>query len=217
MKRFRITLKGLPPGMLQNRMGIDELLALRDKTGKKSKSAARPSLEDEAASHVHLNGDGHACAPNTMLMSCLMNAGVFIRLDQKRQLSTKESSLLPGLLLLEGESFPLLLPGDGDEAKWGYSPWRYEVRQGRNPNGGEAVCIVRPLFEKWAISFTAMLDIDQLAEDTFLRLFTLGGTRIGIGDFRPQRKGTFGMFAVTRWERTEGEVSLTPTSKKKAA
>jgi len=217
MKRFRITLKGLPPGMLQNRMGINELLALRDKTGKKSKSAARPSLEDEAASHVHYDGDGRACMPATMLLASLMNAGVFIRLDQKRQLSTKESSLLPGLLFLEAESFPLLLPGDSDEANWGYSPWRYEVRQGRNPNGGEAVCIVRPLFEKWAISFTAMLDIDELAEDTFLRLFTLAGTRIGTGDFRPQRKGSFGMFAVTRWERSEGDTLLVPPVKRIAA
>lgn len=201
MKRFHITLKGVRPGLLQNRMPMEELLKLLDKTGKKSKSAARPSLEDQAAVHVHRDGDGRACIPQNMLMATLINAGVFIRLDQKRQLSTKESSLLPGLLVLEGESWPLLLPGEGKEATWGYSPWRYEVRQGRNPNGGEAVCIVRPLFEHWAITFTALLDTQELAEDTFLRLFTLAGTRIGMGDNRPNRKGTCGMFAVTRWEK----------------
>lgn len=202
MERFHITLKGLPPGMLQNKMGIDELLKLRDKTGKKSKVAAKPSLEDEAASHIHTNGDGRPCVPKDMLMATLINAGVFIRLDQKRQLSTKDSSVLPGLLLLEGESYPLLFPGESEESGWGLSPWRYEVRQGRNPNGGEAVCIVRPLFEKWAVSFTALLDTQELPEDTFLRLFGLAGTRIGIGDFRPNRKGTFGQFAVTRWQKT---------------
>ena len=207
MERFHITLKGLPPGMLQNKMGIDELLKLRDKTGKKSKVAAKPSLEDEAASHIHMNGDGRPCVPKDMLMATLINAGVFIRLDQKRQLSTKDSSVLPGLLLLEGESYPLIFPGEGEESGWGLSPWRYEVRQGRNPNGGEAVCIVRPLFEKWAVSFTALLDTQELPEDTFLRLFGLAGTRIGIGDFRPNRKGTFGQFAVTRWQKT-GDVEI---------
>lgn len=207
MERFRITLKGLHPGILQNKMGMNELLGLRDKTTKKSKVAARPSLEEEAAGHIHYNGDGQPCVPKDMLMATLINAGVFIRLDQKRQLSTKDSSLLPGLLMLEGESYPLLLPGDGEEANWGLAPWRYEVRQGRNPNGGEAVCIVRPLFEKWAISFTALLDTKELPEDTFLRLFGLAGSRVGIGDFRPQRKGTFGQFAVTRWENI-GEASL---------
>jgi len=208
MKRFRITLKSLSP-MLQNRMGIDELLGLRDKTKKKSKTATRLSLEDEAAAHVHRDGDGRPCVPKPMLMGALMNAGVFIRLDQKRQLSTKESSLLPGLMFIEGESFPLLKPGDGEEATWGYSPWRFDVRQGRNPNGGEAVCIVRPLFETWAISFTALLDTDELAEDTFLRLFTLAGTRIGMGDNRPNRKGSCGMFAPTRWQSVGDEPVIT--------
>lgn len=197
---------------MQNKMGMDQLLALRDKTGKKSKTQARPSLEEEARGHIHLNGDGKPCIPAYMLMSTLISAGVFIRLDQKRQLSTKDSSMLPGLLFLEGESFPLLMPDTGKESKWGFAPWRYEVRQGRNPNGGEAVCIVRPLFEKWAIHFTAVIDNDTLPEDTFLRLFTLAGTRIGIGDFRPSRKGTFGMFAVTRWEGLE-EIPDTPQIK----
>lgn len=213
MERFHICLQGLPPGMLQNKMGLNELLGLRDKTSKKAKAAARPSLQDEAAGHIHYNGDGQPCVPKEMLMASLINAGVYIRLDQKRQLSTKDSSMLPGLLMLEGDSYPLLLPGEGEESTWGLSPWRYEVRQGRNPNGGEAVCIVRPLFGKWAISFTVLLETEDLPEDTFLRLFGLAGSRIGIGDFRPQRKGTFGQFAVTRWERQE-QVDLIWTPKK---
>lgn len=207
MQRFQITLKGLSP-LLENRMGVDELLGLRDKTSKKSKTAPKLSLEGEAARRIHRNGDGVPCIPDYMLLATLINAGVFIRLDQKRQLSTKESSLLPGLLFLEGTSWPLLLPGSGHEADWGYAPWRYEVRQGRNPNGGEAVCLVRPMFELWAISLTALLDTDELAEDTFLRLFTLAGTRIGMGDFRPQRKGRCGMFAVTRWEKKPEQVEF---------
>jgi len=213
MKRIRVTIKGTGNGMLQNRMSIDDLLAMRDKTAKKSKSATRLSLEDEAARHVHVNGDGMPCVPSTMLMAALISAGVFIRLDQKRQLSTRDSSLLPGLLLLEADSYPMLMPGDGEEATWGYSPWRYDVRQGRNPNGGEAVCIVRPLFERWAITFTATIDTTELAEDTFLRLFTLAGTRIGLGDFRPQRKGTFGQFSITRWETITGESSETESKR----
>ena len=134
-------------------------------------------------------------------MGTLINAGVFIRLDQKRQLSTRDTSLLPGLLTLEGDNYPLLLPGADDEATWGFAPWRYSVDQGRNPNGGEAVCLVRPMFELWAVHFTALLDTDELPEDTFLRLFELAGRRVGFCDFRPQRKGTFGMWSVVRWER----------------
>lgn len=208
MKRVRITLRGAPPGMLQNQMTTEALLGLRDKTGKKSKTAPPMTLEEEAASKIHLDNEGRPCVTKEMLMACLMSAGVLIRLDQKRQLSTKESSLLPGLLFIDGETFPLLLPDSGDEAVWGLAPWRYDVRQGRNPNGGEAVCLVRPLFERWAITFTALLDTEELAEDTFIRLFRLAGTRMGLGDNRPNRKGTCGMFNTTRWEVIEDDLSL---------
>ena len=203
MRKFRLTLKGTPPGLLQNRMSIAELLDLRDKTRKKSKSRAPMTLEEEAEACIHRDGDGRAVIPKKMLMSNLMNAGVFIRLDQKRQLSTKDSSLLPGLLHIDDNDFPLLKPGSGDESTWGYASWRYTVEQGRNPNGGEAVAIVRPLFELWAISFDVTLDTDDLAEDTWRRLFDLAGSRVGIGDWRPQRKGVFGQFKVTRWMAAE--------------
>lgn len=208
MNRFHITLKGTSP-IMPNRMSPEEVLGLRDKTNKKGKSAPRLTLEEEASRKLHRDGDGNPCLPKHLVMATLINAGVFIRLDQKRQLSTKESSMLPGLLTLEGESYPLLKPGAGEESVWGFAPWRYEVRQGRNPNGGEAVCLVRPLFEEWGIHFTAILDTDELAEDTFLRLFQLAGRRIGFCDYRPQRKGVFGMFAVTRWER-RAEENMSP-------
>jgi hypothetical protein len=204
MDRFQVTLKSLS-GLLQNRMSDDALLDLRDKTKKKSKTAAKPTLEQEAESKIHFNADGHACIPREMLMACLINTGVFIRLDAKRQLTNAKSSVLPGLLVLEAESFPLLMPGSGEEASWGYAPWRYEIRKGKNPNGGEAVCIVRPLFEIWAITFTVLIDTDELPEDTYLRLFNLAGKRIGLGDYRPQCKGTCGQFVVTRWKNVTGE------------
>jgi hypothetical protein len=92
------------------------------------------------------------------------------------------------------------------------------MHKGKNPNGGEAVCIVRPMFELWAITFTVLMDIEELAEDTFLRLFTLAGTRIGLGDFRPQCKGTFGKFAVIRWDKLSEEIEdVTRLLKKKTA
>jgi hypothetical protein len=36
---------------------------------------------------------------------------------------------------------------------------------------------------------------------------------MGLGDFRPQRKGRFGMFAITRWEKSAERVDLMPAPK----
>jgi hypothetical protein len=82
------------------------------------------------------------------------------------------------------------------------------MQQGRNPNGGEAVCCVRPMFEHWAFFFHCLLDLDELPEDTYIRLFGLTGTRIGLCDFRPARKGSFGQFVVVKWERVTDDVPL---------
>lgn len=198
VKRIGVTLKGVQP-LFENRMTDEELIALWTKE-KKPQMAPRESMEEFARKKIHFDQEGRPVVTHDMLLACLIEAGVFIRLDKKRQLSTKDSTMLPGLLELEGETFPLLQPGQADkEASWGYAPWRYEMRKGTNPNGGEAVCIVRPIFPEWAIVVTAQIDTGELAEDTYRKLFDLAGKRIGLGDFRPSRKGRFGMFIVECW------------------
>lgn len=205
LKRISVTLKGVSGGLIQNRMTDEELMRLWTKD-KAPQMAPRTSMEEFAKEKIHYNPEGHPCVTHEMLLAALINAGVFIRMDKKRQLSTRDSTLLPGLLELEGESWPLLKPGkDGEEAKWGFAPWRFEMRKGTNPNGGEAVCIVRPIFPEWAIVVTVQIDIGELAEDTYRKLFDLAGKRIGLGDFRPARKGRFGMFIVECWRDITGE------------
>jgi hypothetical protein len=197
MIRTSIVLRGTRP-LLTNRMTPEELQRLHDKT-KAPKSAGRPSPEDVAASKVY-TANGQPCLPVENLMSCLIEAGKFIRLDGKRQLSTSDSTILPGLLTIEDEILPLLKYDDAkDPTTWGIATWQYDMRQGRNPNGGEAVCIIRPRFDRWAVRMTVQMDTDSLAEDQFRQLFDHAGRRIGIGDFRPERKGIFGQFVVNLW------------------
>lgn len=211
LKRISVTIKGVQP-LFENKMTDEELIALWTKE-KPPQMAPRESMEDFAKKKIHYDPDGHPCVTHDMLLACLVEAGVFIRLDKKRQLSTRDSTLLPGLLDLEGESWPILKPGkDGEEAEWGLAPWRFEMRKGVNPNGSEAVCIVRPLFPDWSIVPTVQIDTGELGEDTYRRLFDLAGKRIGLGDFRPARKGRFGMFVVQCWRDV-----TQPERKKKAA
>lgn len=200
MQRIDILIRGTKPIMF-NRMSPDALEGLRDKTKKKPKTAGAEPPEEEAARKIYTTSEGRPCIPIEMLMSCLIAAGVFVRLDGKRQLSTSSSSMLPGLMSIEEEIVPLLNPADvGAPPEWAPAEWKYDMRQGRNPNGGEAVCIVRPRFNRWAAAFTIMADTDTLPESTFRQLFDFAGMRVGLGEFRPARKGIFGQFRVDRWE-----------------
>ncbi len=58
----------------------------------------------------------------------------------------------------------------------------------------------RPRLDQWSFSFT--LDIDTTVFDPKLIRSVVddAGKKIGLGDFRPQRKGPFGRFVVVEWK-----------------
>lgn len=188
--RISVRLAGLSP-LLMNAMSREQLLAIRDKV-KPAKNASKPTVRQEADAKIHRMPNGEPHIPVHMLLSCLIAAGQFVRLDGKRQISTAKSTVLPGLVSIEDTWLPV------KPAKW-----EVDIAQGRNPNGGEAVCIVRPRFDAWALDLTLSVDQSQVSLATIRELVALAGSRIGLGDFRPQRKGSFGRFTIDRWEIDE--------------
>lgn len=196
-----VACKNLSP-LLMNRMGESVLEGLRTKVKapKAAKIGTTRTPREDAESKVYTHG-GMPVIPGENLMSCFIAAGVFIRLDAKRQISTAKATLLPGLMSLLTPTIPLVVPDSKSPATW-----EADVRQGRNPNGGEAVAICRPRFDAWAFAFRIDVDTTEIGEATIRDLIDKAGRRIGLGDFRPQRKGIFGQFVVEKWIRRE-EVS----------
>jgi len=192
--RLEVTCVGITP-LLMNRMTEETLENIRTKA-KKPKNASRPAApRDEAAPKVYLTKDGKPYLPTENLLACLIAAGQFVRLDGKRQVSTAKSTALPAFLSLEDPHLPLFV------VKTGESPdWEVDMRPGRNPNGGEAVCLVRPRFDQWGFRVNATVDLLEIGMQSVRELFEIAGKRIGLGDFRPQRKGMFGRFAITKWQ-----------------
>jgi hypothetical protein len=137
--------------------------------------------------------------PGENFMSCLIGAGVFVRLDAKRQVSTGKATMLPGLMSLLTPILYLYVP-DHPETP---ATWEADVRKGTNPNGGEAVAICRPRFDAWAFDFKIDIDTIEIGEHAIREVVDKAGRRIGLGDFRPNRKGIFGQFVVEKWCRAE--------------
>lgn len=180
--------------MLMNAMSIETLLSLRPSAGKKRASSAEPkTLQQEAESHLHRLPNGDIHLPVTNLYAALVEAGKYIKLDGKRQISTKDSTILPGLLQLQTVTIPLVNAA-GKPVRW-----ETDVRQGRNPNGGQAICIVRPRIDEWQFEVDILIDASQVSELLIRTLFDFAGSRCGLCDFRPQRKGPFGRFVVNEW------------------
>jgi hypothetical protein len=189
LQRIRIDVKGITP-LLMNRMSEDSLLGLRTKNKKAKSKASDQTPRDEAMAKAYLTKDGAPYWPIENVMSMLISAGQSCRLDGKRQMSTAKSSVIPGFLQLE-EAY-LQLKTSGMEV---------DLHQGRNPNGGEAVCIIRPRFDEWSYIVTMTLDTFQVSEAQARELWDIAVSRIGHGDFRPARKGTFGRAVITKWQR----------------
>ena len=58
----------------------------------------------------------------------------------------------------------------------------------------------RPRFDCWGAVFSLVINDQMLPLEDAHRLLTEAGESIGIGDFRPEKRGPFGTFRVTKFE-----------------
>ena len=55
----------------------------------------------------------------------------------------------------------------------------------------------RPMFSRWALSFTLTITEPQLPGNVVKEIMDYAGRFVGIGDYRPK----FGRFQITLWEK----------------
>jgi hypothetical protein len=68
--------------------------------------------------------------------------------------------------------------------------------QGRNPNSGGAVVIHRGAFSKWSMEFMIRYNASVLSIEQVATLFMWAGFSVGIGEWRPEKGGTYGQYEV---------------------
>jgi len=59
----------------------------------------------------------------------------------------------------------------------------------------------RPRLDEWAVEFFLSWDELLITEPQMRKIVDDTGTRVGWGDFRPEKKGPFGRFMVVKWEK----------------
>lgn len=150
--------------------------------------AKRGTPREQCEPKVYLGADGKPVMPGPNLFASIIDAGRFIKAG-KSKLTTMRSSLVPaGLALLELD-IPLR-PGK----------WEADSRAVVIPATGGRIMCHRPRFDEWSLKFTLEVDAQMFGADTVRELVDIAGQRIGLGDFRPSRKGPFGRFKVTSWK-----------------
>lgn len=59
----------------------------------------------------------------------------------------------------------------------------------------------RPRLDQWGVSFAIDYDPDLLTETQLRGVVDDAGARVGLLDFRPERKGPYGRFMVVGWKK----------------
>ena len=127
--------------------------------------------------------------PQPNLLRCLVEGGRFTKVG-KAQITTKTSSMMYACLDIQGAEVRIKHT----------QPWKVDTRAVRIPSTGGRILAHRPMFDDWRLEFVVDLDTSIMSESVLRKIVDDAGSRIGLGDFRPQCKGPYGRFRVDLWQ-----------------
>lgn len=186
LKIISITIQGKTP-LLCNRFTDEAQMSATSGT-RASIATASKKPKDAAAEKLYQDDNGVLGIPQPNLFRCIIDAGKFFKVGRNKVTTTK-SSLIPACVAVS----PIFIPLIHEQ------PWTVDSRPVRIPATGGRIIAHRPKFDDWGLTFEAELDEDTMTEDLFRDIVDAAGSKIGLGDFRPDNKGPFGKFLVTNW------------------
>ena len=189
--RFKIKWQGKTP-LLCNRFTDEAQLKATSGIGIASVGNMKTPYA-QAEEKLYIGHDGKPMIPQPNVFRCIIDAGKFFK-NGKSKVTTLSSSLIPACVEVEGIEFPIAHK----------EPWEVDTRAVRIPSTGGRILCHRPKFNDWALSFEATLDTELMSKELFRDIIDSAGRRIGLGDFRPDRKGPFGKFVVVSWKESKG-------------
>jgi len=135
---------------------------------------------------TYRDADGNLIVPADNLFRSMISGGAYIKVG-KASLGKKVAS---GITL--GSALTLTLN------KKPLQKYEVSIMKGVNPSTRGVVALIRPLIPKWEAVITVIYNNDILTEAQVLDVIAKAGQLVGIGDFRPEKKGTYGTFAVEK-------------------
>ncbi len=157
--------------------------------------SAKGTPREQAGPKLYLTPKGEPMVPGPNVYRGIIDAGIYHKAGRSK-ITTQKSSLVCAGMSLEDVECAIL-----DPFKGGSAAWEVDSRSVVNPATGGRMMCHRPRFDAWKIGFTLLVD-DKIFDETITRaLVDDMGIKIGLGDYRPARKGPFGRFLVTLWKR----------------
>lgn len=184
--QIHVTIEGTSP-LLMNRFNEDAEVKVSSGISAVS-IGTKGSPREQAAKKTYSDNEGNLYIPGPNIFSCLIQAGKFHK-NGKTKVTTTKSSLIPAGMALHEVVCPL-----------GTKDFEVDSRSVVIPATGGRIMAHRPRLDDWRLSFTLEVDEAMFSAEFVRLLVDDAGRKIGLGDFRPDRKGPFGKFVVTAWK-----------------
>jgi len=179
MKKIQIKVEGIGAGLLMHRFPVTE----EDVT---IKARNRKRTEDDVNSYLYLDEKNRLVQPAIHFIAAMKRAGAKFQIPGQGK-STYKNLIGSGVVTIEPD---MILH---ESQVWEPNRQAVSVQQSR-------VVRTRPLLKKWLLSFTIVYDEGEIKKDVIKEILDYAGRRVGIGDFRPEKGGSFGKFFVSKFK-----------------
>jgi hypothetical protein len=177
-QKVMVSIKGLPPGLLMHRFPLEQIVGLEKKPA-----------DEQAEYSCYRNAETQELyIPGPALQQALVAAATYSKGKGRGSL---QKVVAASVFVLDGAL--------------NLSTKKYDVdsRAVVVPATGGRVVRHRPLIPKWETSFELMYDEVLMDEKQMRKVVDDAGSLCGLLDYRPNCKGPFGRFIITKWELSD--------------
>jgi hypothetical protein len=186
VKTVKVEIRGLTP-LLINRFNDEAELAGTDRPTIVQKKDPR----EVARKAAYIADDGTFYFSAFSIPGAMMEAGVNHKMKGTRKTA---KYLVPSAVRMTSDTITILNgKGPAKDFEVDGRPVTIPATKGR-------VMRYRPRFNEWGAEWTMVINENLMGLDLAHQLLAEGGQQSGIGDFRPQHRGPFGTFRVTKFE-----------------
>lgn len=192
--RVSVTIEGLTPLLMNRFVEKGEIGGSGGTSPAMIGSKGTPREQAEPKAYRDADS-GILYIPGTNVYAAIIAAGKFHK-SGKSKLTTQKTSLIPAGVLVEDLVCSL-----------GTKDFEVDSRSVVIPSTGGRIMCHRPRLDSWQLTFH--LDIDTSVFDPKLVRLVIddAGRKIGLGDYRPERKGPFGRFVVKAWAVADEKIA----------
>lgn len=173
MKTITVGIEGISP-LLMHRYPLEPEEAIEKKP-----------MEYQAEYAAYRDESGELYIPGVAIQRSLINAATYSKGTGRASLQKTAAACL----MVEPEIVGL-----------GAKDYTIDSRRVVVPATRGAVIRHRPRLDKWGCEFSLSWDDVLLSDVQVRKIVDDSGSRVGLLDFRPERKGPFGRYMVTGWD-----------------